>query len=647
MVYTKRIKFFLFFFFQWSALIFAFSSQSSWAQSEGNMVKTSVEFTTPGPAGFTLDEPYTPVVHFNNSTYYLWVDQKFRPWVTQITNGVSTTVPLDTGADYTAQPDGHHRFSLGIDKNGYLHVTGDMHHYITISTGVITPYPARYQKQSILYWKSQKPENVSGGFAFAGGLNAKTIIPGGGWMMGRFFTDNFGELYYSSQVHAYESLNSLGQMAVGLYKYDVTAQTWTSIGGIADHQETYMYNIFPVFFWEDAGLNHWFQNYQAQFKFDSSNRMHFTVTTNTVTTLTGLNRVVYAFSDDAGKTWKKANGAVITGLPLRAIDNLPATADIVADSGTTPAGFGPSVGLAIDKNGKPGISIDNIWHIWDGQNWTTATPQNTSLPPGKYGYRMPNNDMILNASVVGKLLRAPSFDDSAIAMDYPTGISSLDEQTIRTQGIIYGLTDNADKTQSVVRTEVVPASLPDGWISKNITLNAMSYIGESGYSDGTFTVRSYGDQLDGVNDSFTFVYKKVKNDSVISARVDLPETYSSAGVMMRESLASNSKYVALLVNPKPGGKNVSYKVRPATGVQMGGYGTLIPSTPYWVKVVRKGDLFTSYMSPDDINWTRIDSKTVAMNKEIYIGLAVVSNGHLWYSETATFDNVTSSVYLKK
>ena len=35
-----------------------------------------------------------------------------------------------------------------------------------------------------------------------------------------------------------------------------------------------------------------------------------------------------------------------------------------------------------------------------------------------------------------------------------------------------------------------------------------------------------------------------------------------------------------------------------------------------------------------------------MNKQIYIGLAVVSNGHSWYSETASFDNVIASVNLK-
>ncbi|MDI1352425.1 MAG: BNR-4 repeat-containing protein, partial [bacterium] len=631
---------------------FILCSINSWAESKGNIMQTTVEYTTPGPTGFTLDEPYSSVAHFNNSTYYVWVDASFRPWITQTTNGQSTTVPIDPGTDYAAQADAHHRFSLGIDTDGYIHVTGDMHHYSNLSTAVITPYPVRYQKQTILYWKSNQAQNITGGFTFAGGLKTATAIPGGGWLLGRFFNDNLGTLYYSSQVHAFEGSNNNGQMAVGLYKYNTATKTWMALGNTVPNtiNDPYRINIFPVFFWENSGLGPlpaaWFQNYQPQFKFDSANRMHFTVVVNTNPSVLGLNRVVYAVSDDAGITWKKANGTVISGgLPLRAIDGLASTADIVGDNSVSPF-YSPNVGLAVDKNGKAGVSINNLWRIWDGQAWTLNTPQNTSLPPGMYGYRLPNNNLLMNASAVGKIIRAASFDKLGITYDYPSAIRNLDDYSIKTTGVIYGATDNASKTQSILKTEIISAPLPKGWNSKNISLNPQSYNGESGYLNGSFIVRTYGDSLDLNNDSFTYVYKKVSNDAVISARVSLPETYSSAGLMMRETLASNSKHVSIYINPRPDGKLASVKVRQTTNASPGGFGTAIPSVPYWLKIMRTGDLFTTYISADDINWTKIQSISVPMNKEIYIGLAVVSNGHKWYSETATYDNVSATINLK-
>jgi hypothetical protein len=142
------------------------------AHAEDSIVKSEEEFVFDQSPNFVAEEPYTPVAHFKNSTYVIWVDPKYRPWVTQITNGSAKTVPLDTGADYYAQEDGHHRFSLGVDKAGFIHVTGDMHNYGNTTTSVVHPYPVRYQKKIILYWRSNQPEDVSGGFGFKGDSDA-------------------------------------------------------------------------------------------------------------------------------------------------------------------------------------------------------------------------------------------------------------------------------------------------------------------------------------------------------------------------------------------------------------------------------------------------------------------------------------------
>src|SRR6266478_2575561 len=47
--------------------------------------------------------------------------------------------------------------------------------------------------------------------------------------------------------------------------------------------------------------------------------------------------------------------------------------------------------------------------------------------------------------------------------------------------------------------------------------------------------------------------------------------------------------------------------------------------PYWVKLVRSGNNFSGYVSPNGINWTQDGFiQTIPMNAAVYIGLAVNS-----------------------
>ncbi|HWC15392.1 MAG TPA: hypothetical protein VG498_00155, partial [Terriglobales bacterium] len=62
--------------------------------------------------------------------------------------------------------------------------------------------------------------------------------------------------------------------------------------------------------------------------------------------------------------------------------------------------------------------------------------------------------------------------------------------------------------------------------------------------------------------------------------------------------------------------------------------------PYWVKLVRSGNTFTSYASSDGSHWTQLGAnQTVSMTANVYIGLAV-NSGSNSSQATATFDNVS-------
>jgi regulation of enolase protein 1 (concanavalin A-like superfamily) len=619
-----------------------FLSFSSLVFSAGTILKTSEEFKFKQAAGFDSEEPYSQVWHYKNSTYLVWIDAKYRAWVTQVTDGKVVTVPVDAQPDYLVQADGHHRFALGVDKSGYIHVTGDMHHYSDLTTGVITPYPTRYQKKKILYWRSNNPEDVTGGFTFQG-ETFNTAIPGGGWILGRFFTDNNGELFYSSHVHAYESSNNLGQMAVGLYKYNATSKSWTSIGGLASKTDPYLSHLYPVFYWEDSGSSGgWFQNYQASFKFDKNNKMYFAVTSNTNPALAGANRLLFAMSDDGGLTWKKANGKVIGPLPLRGIDNLPSTADVVIDSGTTNF-LGAKPGLVVDKNGKPGISIDTKWYVWNGSAWTQDTKLNFgTIPSTDTAYRLSNNELITNSLGYNKLTRTASFDDISIGYDFIgyNHLSCLDDYGLRNSNTIYGISQKDDNSyEAILKTTMESAPLPTGWTSQDIDAVGFPFGGNTGYSNGNFVMTSYGDGLNNQNDSFHFAYKKMRGDGTITTQVSpLQLANGRGGVMMREALTPNAKRAGVWINAN---KSIIFSARSTVGSYSSDSETPNITPPYWVRLVRAGDVFTGFISPDGTTWKQIQSATIPMNQDIYVGFALASYRFKWYMDATTFSNVSA------
>src|SRR5262249_37202777 len=117
--------------------------------------------------------------------------------------------------------------------------------------------------------------------------------------------------------------------------------------------------------------------------------------------------------------------------------------------------------------------------------------------------------------------------------------------------------------------------------------------------------------------------------------------YGAASVMIRETLDPASANAKTADWPAYG--SIYFDVRTTTG----GYtsepgGGVSVTLPYWVKVVRSGNTFSSYYSSDGVNWTvRGTAQTINMAQNVYAGLAVTS-GSTSALATATFDNVSIS-----
>jgi lysophospholipase L1-like esterase len=172
-------------------------------------------------------------------------------------------------------------------------------------------------------------------------------------------------------------------------------------------------------------------------------------------------------------------------------------------------------------------------------------------------------------------------------------------------------------------------------------IGAVGLSGSFSESGGVLTVRGSGDDVWGTSDEFQFTWLPLTGDGQITARLASQTNTApsaKAGVMLREQLTANSRHAFMFVTPAAG----SYLLyRLVTGGTTG----LSSSTqsgiaaPYWVRLVRQGNVVTGYNSPNGITWTLRGSVTFSsLPGTVYIGLAVSSlnDGVLG---TAVFDNV--------
>jgi endoglucanase len=181
-------------------------------------------------------------------------------------------------------------------------------------------------------------------------------------------------------------------------------------------------------------------------------------------------------------------------------------------------------------------------------------------------------------------------------------------------------------------------NLPFPWLTQDV--GAPGVAGSASFGNGMFTATGSGGDIWNTSDAFRFVYVPVTGNGTIIARVTAVQNidaWSKAGVMIRESLAGNAINAFIAVTP---GNGVTWQTRSTTGGSSGNAATGGLIAPYWVKLVRSGNTFTGYRSPDGVTWTQQGTATITMAAAAYIGLALTSHNNSSLC-TATFDNVTA------
>ncbi len=228
-------------------------------------------------------------------------------------------------------------WSIAVDTQGYIHVTGGKHNraspgaYIPGSwekMGASTDQESDDYPQQ-MYWVSEEPGSLS--FEFVGQRGNPRRMPPGYMNYMNFVQDRNGELFMYCRIDA------AGIQSFGFYRYHTESRRWTSMDGdvhaiIANAEEhnpewrRYLHSQRrggvptqpgpTAFVW--AWQPHFYNYCRASFgvKFDPSNRMHVRMPIRGLVEDAQLvDADVYAWSDDLGQTFHRADGTTVA-VPL-------------------------------------------------------------------------------------------------------------------------------------------------------------------------------------------------------------------------------------------------------------------------------------------------------------------------------------------
>lgn len=190
---------------------------------------------------------------------------------------------------------------------------------------------------------------------------------------------------------------------------------------------------------------------------------------------------------------------------------------------------------------------------------------------------------------------------------------------------VRAIDDTGTSTQSSnVGIHVNKKGSTEPWKSADIGSPGIKGHTQLGETASDVTVKSAGD-IDGTVDRFHYAYQKLTGNGEVVARVERitgTDDEAEAGVMIRDSLAPSAKFASLMMSfVKYGKKSIALqrlndgdkvtRVEPEAFL----------NTPYWVKLVRLGNQFTSLVSENGADWSVVDATEIPMGETVYFGLA--------------------------
>ncbi|RME94084.1 MAG: DUF1349 domain-containing protein, partial [Verrucomicrobia bacterium] len=195
-------------------------------------------------------------------------------------------------------------------------------------------------------------------------------------------------------------------------------------------------------------------------------------------------------------------------------------------------------------------------------------------------------------------------------------------------GQTYTLTVNNVRDRAVTPNTIAPNS--------TIQFVAVAYapveIGEPDLAGSSvplpdgYDVSGAGTDIGGTADQFHFEYKEVTGNFDFRLRVAAftpTDPFAKAGLMVREALTPDARFVAAMATPGRVGCFAMW--RSTAGGQTSQEGNFPVNYPYtWLRLKRSGNTYSTYASLDGEHWTLLRSVDLTLPSTLYVGQAVTS-----------------------
>ncbi|MFT3751751.1 MAG: alginate lyase family protein [Paludibacter sp.] len=167
------------------------------------------------------------------------------------------------------------------------------------------------------------------------------------------------------------------------------------------------------------------------------------------------------------------------------------------------------------------------------------------------------------------------------------------------------------------------------WLNMDImprSIEKLANYGRTTYKDSVLTVNGAGSGVAGTLDHCQYAYQRLIDDGSIVTRLDSatePNTYCQAGLMLREGLEQNSANAFLSLTAA---KGLVFSTRDSTSkaTSVVASDNSIKAFPYWLKLSKTGNVITVSSSADGLTWVDLTTRTMKLNRSVYLGVAVSS-----------------------
>jgi hypothetical protein len=148
-----------------------------------------------------------------------------------------------------------------------------------------------------------------------------------------------------------------------------------------------------------------------------------------------------------------------------------------------------------------------------------------------------------------------------------------------------------------------------------------------------FQIGGGGAGLDDAADAIFFASVPASGDAEVVAHVTASDAGATVGVMLRTGTEAGAAGASMTIGAD--GASV-FQVRESAG----GAATRVQAAQgaSWLRLVRRGDLVSGYVSADGTNWIRVAFAHVALGDNVHAGIAVAS-GSRSSAAAASFDNL--------